>query len=82
MYTISGYRKISYTNKQDRKIEGVEFHLINADSELDSSFNGTSVLVQFVSTDKISGTLSVGGLAELHFAIRNGQPVLSGISIS
>lgn len=81
MYTVSGFRTIKYKTKDDREVDGVEFHLVDNEASGDSDFVGCPCAVVFISRQNISGDLSLDCLAELRYTVSRGIPRITGINL-
>lgn len=82
MYTISGFKVLNYTNKNNQQVNGVEFHLVSIDEIQERDFHGKSVLQIYLSSANINGSVQVGAKAQLCYSIVRGQPRVTGIKIS
>ena len=83
MYTIVGFKKVSYTKKDGSSVSGVEFHLVENDFTSVTSGYGVatayfsdSIFTQFGVSD-----FAVGQTADLCYQQSNGKPRPTGIKI-
>ena len=81
MYAIVGFKKVNYTNKDKKQVNGVEFYLVNQEKLTGENCAGCDCMVLYLSSDRIGGTLEVGRKADLMFSVNRGQARIDGIII-
>lgn len=81
MYTIVGFKKVNYVNKDKKEVNGVEFYLLNEDELKGSNCSGVDCMSLYLSRDRIGGQIEVGRSAELCFSLNRGQARVDGIII-
>lgn len=83
MYTIVGFKKVSYSKKDGSPVSGIEFHLVENDFTSVTSGYGVATVYFSDSTLKKYGVsdFAVGQTAELCYQLSNGKPRLTGIKI-
>ena len=80
MYQVVGLRRVNYTNKAGRLVDGWELHLVEL-SDYSSVDEGVGVCSVYASTNLIHGELGTGVVVELCYQLSRGTPKLSAVNV-